>query len=104
MADSIDVIVSRDIIVKDIIYELSFSVEFQHPVSLNITYANENGDKDYKIPNIGYNDTRVITYREILGQLPFDVYYVSIALISVNGSQRVTGPFTTSAEKIGMLI
>ena len=98
-ANDIDVIVSRDN--KDIIYEMDFSVELQNPVALNITYTNEDGETDSRIPDIAYNNTRRITYREIPGQLPFDVYYVSIALLGVNGSQLITGPPTTSPEKIG---
>ena len=97
-ADDIDVIVSRD---NDIIYELEFPTEIQHPVTLNITYTSEEGATDCRVPNIRYNNTRTISYKEIVSEVPFPVYFVSIALVGVNGSQRITGPSTASGEKIG---
>lgn len=97
-ADSIDVIVSRD---KDIIYELKFPIEIQHPVNLNITYTSEGGKTDFTIPDVKYISTRTISYKEDVNELPFAAYYVSISLVAVNGSQRITGPATESREKIG---
>ena len=92
-------IISRE---NDVIYELLFSVELQNPVTLNITYTNERGQSESRIPDVGYNNTRTIAYREIVGQLPYEVYHVSIALIGVNGSQRIMGPPTVRDEIVGM--
>ena len=97
-ADDIDVIVSRD---GDVIYELVFPIEIQHPVALNITYTNERGEVDSTIPDIRYSNTKTISYRDTASELPFAVFYVSIALIGVNGSERIAGPSTASQQIIG---
>ena len=97
-ADDIDVIVSRD---GDVIYELVFPIEIQHPVALNITYTNERGEVDSTIPDIRFSNTKTISYRDTASELPFAVFYVSIALIGVNGSERIAGPSTASQQKIG---
>lgn len=97
-ADDIDVIVSRD---GDVIYELVFPVEIQYPVTLNITYTSDKGEIDSTIPDIRYSNTRTISYKDTASELPFAVYYVSIALIGVNGSERITGPPTTNGQIIG---
>ena len=97
-ADNIDVIVSRD---GDVIYELVFPIEIQHPVALYITYTSERGEIDSTIPDIRYNNTKIISYKDTAGELPFAVYYVSIALIGVNGSERITGPPTANEQIIG---
>ena len=92
-------IISRE---NDVIYELLFSVELQNPVTLNITYTNEGGESQSRIPDVGYNNTRTIAYREIVSQLPYEVYHVQIALIGVNGGRRIMGPPTIQEEIIGM--
>ena len=86
----------------DVIYDLLLPVELQHSVKLNITYRNEDGSMSSRIPEDSYDNTRRIVYSEIPGQVPYDMYYVSIALISMDTSQRtITGPSIESQEKIG---
>ena len=92
-------IISRE---NDVIYELVFPVELLNPVTLNITYTSEGGDPQSRIPDVRYDNTRTITYREIVSQLPYEVYHVSIALIGVDGSQRIVGPPTIRGEIVGM--
>ena len=70
-------------------------------MNLNITYTSEGGETKFTIPDIKYISTKTISYKEIAKEPPFAAYYVSIALVAVNGSQRITGPATESREKIG---
>ena len=97
-ADDFNVFVTRS---NAVIYELIFAAELQHPVTLNVTYTSENGESEYKIPDVRYNNTNTITYREITSELPYRVYHVSIALVAVNGSQRISGPSTSHDSIIG---
>lgn len=91
-------IVSRE---NDVIYELVFPVELLNPVTLNITYTDGGGKTQSRIPQVGYNNTGTITYREV-DQPPYEVYHVSIALVGVDGSRRIMGPPTIREEVIGM--
>ena len=85
---------------NDVIYELVFPVELLNPVTLNITYTNEGGESQSRIPDVGYNNTGTITYREV-NRPPYEVYHVSIALIGVDGSRRIMGPSTIREERVG---
>jgi hypothetical protein len=94
------VIISQE---KDVIYELVFPVELLDPVTLNITYTNEVGETQSRIPQVRYSDTGTITYREV-NRPPYEVYHVSIALIGVDGNRRIMGPPTIREERIGMTL
>ena len=89
--NTFDTIVSRQ---GDIIYDLQFPIELQHSVKLNITYRTEDGRTSSRIPDDSYDNTRRIIYSEI--RRPSEVYYVRIALISMDGT--ISGPLTESLE------
>ena len=89
-ADEINVIETR---ANDVIYELTYPAELLHPVTLNITYMSPNrGQTKSRISEVTYNNTKTITYKEVRSELPFSVYYVSFALVALNGSERIVGP------------
>lgn len=102
--DHIDVLRSTR---GEFIYDVALPVLLQHPVRLSISYVDESRQSTSmaRLTTAEFNDTRSILYREVdTGQLPFEKYFVRIAVVAEFGNRRIEGAAFTSSELIGKLI
>lgn len=102
--DHIDVLRSTR---GELIYDVALPVLLQRPVRLSISYVDgtRQSTSSARLTTTEYNDTRSILYREIdAGQLPFERYFVRIAIVAEFGNRRIEGFAFTSSEMIGELL
>ena len=102
--DHIDVLRSTR---GEFIYDVVLPVLLQHPVRLSVSYVDESrqSTSPARLTTTEFNETRSILYREVdTGQLPFERYFVRIAIVAEFGNRRIEGAAFTSSELIGKLV